>query len=924
MGNYNGNGFLSALAVRLIAAFTIIIVILIGIGLGLALAETTNIRNNENFVEFTPALPSRLLCINGTVITEFSADEKRELVPINELPRHLIHAVLAREDPNFFNHRGFCIRGITRAAVGLLVGENRGGGSTITQQVAGTLHTNRAERTLRRKIVELWYALQMERRYTKNEILEIYLNYMPMGPGTFGVETTSRYFFGHSAREVSLAEAAALAVMLSGPGRFNPISNPTQAMNRQRFVLDRMIQFGFTTQEEADASFNEYWDNFDWTRASIAAYFMREDRAPWFSEHVRRELDGMMFGTMNYFRDGFVVHTTLNLHHQDTAERLMTETLERANRNFQAANRRGNLQAERTFMPIVDMLALAFDLTDVRATAAGQAEARAISSYNRNINPIVDMAALVFGIPELRDMTARSFAQQQRIAEQNVIEGALISIENETGHITALIGGSQFDETNQFIRATQGSMQPGSAFKTLYFSAAIDSRQFTSASLIHDAPIVFFNDDGTPYIPSNYGGIWRGPVLFYNVHAISLNIPSLIILDTIGFDAAIERSAALKGITNPAEINRIFPRVYPLALGVHSTNPLQMARAFAVLGNQGRAVTPMAIRSIEDRNGRVIFDLERELRQRQRRENIQVVSPQNAYVMTRMMERTVDLGTLRFGTNAGSKFVFRDENGRQFRMPIAAKTGTTQNWADGWVIGYSPYYTTAMWVGFDLPGNSLGAGVSGAVLVGPAWGDFMREIHQGLPHRDFIRPSTGIVDATICADSGLLRTEFCSRVRTFPFLEGTQPVRFCNVHGNESSFATRLPPPMIPMPGMSEALGHIRMPVLQLDLLPELQELLQSDRNQPPGRNQPARNQPAGRNQNQRTPGNNPFLDDDLPQIEPAADPLDLPFVPEDVEVSVPGMLLYVREEEDDDEGEIFDELADMMIDELPSWNPLE
>jgi penicillin-binding protein 1A len=222
MGKNSGNSFVLGLIVRLFAAFTIIIAVVIGIGLGFSLAETTNIKNSENFIEFAPALPTRVFDIHGTLVTEFSADERRELVSINDLPRHLIQAVLAREDPDFYNHRGFSIRGMARAAMGQLTGVNRGGGSTITQQVAGTLYTDRRERSYKRKIRELWWAFQMERRYTKNEILEIYLNYLYMGPGTFGVEAASKYFFGHSAREVSLAESALLAVLLSSPSRFNP------------------------------------------------------------------------------------------------------------------------------------------------------------------------------------------------------------------------------------------------------------------------------------------------------------------------------------------------------------------------------------------------------------------------------------------------------------------------------------------------------------------------------------------------------------------------------------------------------------------------------------------------------------------------------------------------------------------------------
>ncbi|MDR0589821.1 MAG: transglycosylase domain-containing protein, partial [Spirochaetaceae bacterium] len=463
------------------AALVILLVVVIGVSLGLSLAQTTNIKNQENFQEFAPALPTKILDINGTVITEFSADEKRELISLSELPRHLIHAALAREDPDFYNHKGFSIKAIARAVAGQLLGKNWGGGSTITQQVAGTLYTDRSERTLSRKIRELWWAIQMERRYTKNEILEIYLNYMYMGPGVYGVEAASKYFFGHSAREITLAEAAVLVIQLSSPSRYNPLDNPNTAMERQRVVLNRMIEFGYTTAEEAEASFTIYWENYDYTRESTAAYYHREDAAPWFSEYVRRQLDDMMYGTMDYYRDGYTVLTTLDLKHQATAEKLMAEGLAKANREYAASQGFRLVRAEQTYIPIVDLLSLYFNLNSIHATADAQNEQKALSRYTKTINPVVDMAALVFGISDLKVLTNASFAELKNTAEQNVVEGTLIAIENETGHIKAVVGGSRFDQSNQLIRATQGRIMPGSSFKPLYYSAAIDTGKFTPA-----------------------------------------------------------------------------------------------------------------------------------------------------------------------------------------------------------------------------------------------------------------------------------------------------------------------------------------------------------------------------------------------------------------------------------------------------------
>ncbi|MDR1637113.1 MAG: PBP1A family penicillin-binding protein [Treponema sp.] len=816
----------SGVFVRGFVVLTVLGAIVIGVGLGLSLAATANIKNQENFHELAPALPTKILDINGNLITEFSADEKRELVSLSELPRHLIYAVLAREDPDFYNHKGFSIRGIARAAFGKFIGRNLGGGSTITQQVAGTLYTDRSEYSYSRKIRELWWAFQMERRYTKNEILEIYLNYMYMGPGTYGVEAASKYFFGHSAREISLAEAALLVIQLSSPARYNPLNNPNEAMDRQLSVLTKMIELGYATREEAETSFNEYWDNYDYTRASTAAYYNREDAAPWFSEYVRRELDTMMYGTMDYYRDGYTVHTTLDLKHQEAALKYMTQGLERANKEFSVSQKNRLVEAERTYIPIVNLLSLYFNLTDISTTSDAQNEQKALARYTKTVNPIVDMAALVFGLQDLKILTNAGFGELKTSTEQNVVEGALISMENETGYITAIIGGSKYDESNQLIRATQGNIQPGSSFKPLYYSAAIDSRKLTPSSLIYDVPVVFHNEDGTPYIPLNFRGEWKGSVLVYEALAQSMNVPSLKVLDTIGFDAAIDRAAKLLDITDPDQIRRTFPRVYPLGLGIISASPLRMARAFAVFANQGRNVTPIAVRSVENRNGQLVLDPEREVRVRQQRmgDAFQVVSPQNAYIMTSMLKKTVEMGTLYNPSGWGSKFTFKDANGKNFRMPMAGKTGTPQNWSDAWTVGYSPYYTTAIWFGFDRPGNSLGVNLTGSTLAGPVWADYMREIHQGLAFRDFVRPASGLIDVTVCAKSGLLKTEACNQGElTFPFLEGTQPDQYCNIHGN-AAYSSGNSISVMAASALTvddEALiNSLPMPTLNLDLLP--------------------------------------------------------------------------------------------------------
>ncbi len=770
--------------VRILLIATPIAALLFGALSGIAIAATSNIVNSENFTSFQAALPTKILDVKGRLITEFSSDEKREIITLKELPRYLIDAVITREDQSFYHHHGFTVKSIFRAALGKLTGLSLGGGSTITQQLAGTLYANRADITYRRKIVELWWALQLERRYTKDEILELYLNRMYMGAGCYGVEAASKFYFGHSARDITLAESAVLAIQLSSPAKYNPIANPNNAKARSREVLDQMVRLGYCTKADADASFDDYWSNFDYTRVATTAYFTRDDKAPWFSEYVRRQLEDMLYGSLDIYKDGFTVHTTLDLDMQAQADALMKRGIDQANRDFQASNSLNLGGAEKTYVPIVEMLGLGFNLEPLFASET-KIRANAENYFERRVAPAADAAALLFGLPSLKAITNASYAKLKIDLEKSTVEGALITIDNDTGYIKAIVGGSKFDQANQLIRATQAKLMPGSTFKPLYYSAAIDSRLFTEGTMIDDSPVVFYNEDGTPYIPLDYKGEFSGTVLTWYALAHSMNVPSLKVLDKIGFDAAINRAAALLDITDPAEIRRTFPRVYPLGLGVISVAPIKMARAFAVFANQGRAVDPIAITSVEDRDGRVILEPEKDVRamQRKRGQAAQVVSPQNAAIMVDMLQRTVQSGTLAWPTRSGTMFTYKDAKGKEYTLPAGGKTGTTQNWADAWTVGFTPYFTTAVWFGFDKPGNSLGVSQTGATLAGDIWAQYMRGINRGLPMRNFVRPATGLVQVKVCAVSGELPTEFCNNgFENLLYLEGTQPTKACEIH----------------------------------------------------------------------------------------------------------------------------------------------
>ena len=772
-----------------VIGFTILFSIIFGVSLGLALAFTRNIIIQEDFTQFNPALPTRLLDIHGDVITEFASEEKREIIAIEELPPHVVNALFTREDQIFYEHGGFSIKAILRAVVGKIIGRNLGGGSTITQQIAGTLYCDRRDISIKRKLEELWWAIQMERRYSKDEIAELYLNEVFFGDGTYGIEAASKYYFGHSAKELTPAEAAILVIQLSNPAGNNPFKHPDNARLRQVDVLNQMVDLGYLTRAEADESFDSYWQNFDYTRISSSAYYMRDDKAPWFSEYVRRILSDSLYGTLDYTKDGFTVHTTLNIAYQQIADKHMGAAIEFGNRTYQSNKAVRFADADRVYIPMTELLGMVFDIPEL-AIVESRLKVKSLGDYNSFVNPTMEIMSLVCGIDSLKTITSKVNVSKNTEEKKTTVEGAFVCLENETGYITALIGGSNFGVGNQFIRATQAYVQPGSSFKPLYYSAAIDSRKFTAVSQFIDAPVVFKkSEEDQPYIPTNYGGIWYGSIQLWEALARSLNIPSIKVLDAIGYDAAISRSAALLGITDPETIEKTFPRVYSLALGVCSVSPMQMCRAYAVFGNQGKEVEPIAIRSVEDRNGVVILDMEKDLRieQKKKQNRIQVVSPQNAYIMTNILKESVRIGTLRSASGGGAKFKYKDENGKEYQMPVAGKTGTTQNWADTWAIAYSPYYTATAWMGFDTPGNSMGKNLSDAALAAPPVVNFMADVHRELPYKDFPKPQTGLVYATVCAVSGMIMTESCTdgAVRQY-FLDGTQPTQYCSYHEREN------------------------------------------------------------------------------------------------------------------------------------------
>ena len=501
-------------------------------------------------------------------------------------------------------------------------------------------------------------------------------------------------------------------------------------------------------------------------------------------------MSDMIYGTDDIYSSGFTVNTTLNLKNQIAAQNTMERYIAYANRTYQRSSTERQNEAFKIYTPITELLTLVLDLNELKVSEQRN-EALALSTYTKTINPIIDVISLVSGIDTLKvGIANKANAVAKSNVGKNVIEGTMIAIENSTGYITSLVGGSKFDGENQFIRAVQAKLQPGSSFKPLYYSAAIDSRQFTPSSIISDTPIVFHTADGKPYIPQNFRGEWKGDVELWYALAHSMNVPSLKILDGIGFDTAINRAIALLGIPEEEVPYRGFVPGYPIGLGVCSVRPIELAHAYACFANGGKEVIPIAIRSVEDKNGNVFLNPEKELRQKQQAKGAesQIISPQTAYTMTKLLENTVKSGTLAGPTGNGSKFTYRDSKGKKYTIPAAGKTGTTQNWADAWTACFTPYYTSIFWFGFDKPGQSLGLQLTGSTLAGYAMASFMQKAHEGLPFKDFVKPSNGTVEVSVCSVSGALPTEECGgHTISLTFLEGTQPTELCSFHSGNSA-----------------------------------------------------------------------------------------------------------------------------------------
>ncbi len=711
-----------------------------GILFGFINAEIKNYSGIENLRRFQPSIPTRLYDVHGELIAELF-QEKRELVAFESLPQCLINSFLAAEDKDFYEHFGIDPGAIVRAMVKNIIASIVNmrptivqGGSTITQQLAKRLFTS-GERTLARKILEAVLALQIERRFSKEEILEMYFNQIYLGHGCHGIATASRFFFNKNIRYLSVAESSILAALPSRPSGNSPLKNPRIAHAKNRDILNRMVDIGFLTRNGADKIYREFWPKYiEDTMTEFptkTAISKNIDKAPHFTDYVRQILVAR-FGKEVVYNEGMSVYTTLDLKRQLIAEEHLRHGIEEQNDVSEKANVYYNSAVDRGLIGAYGSLRMIFGLPGVLVT--NDIETSFKKMMVDDLLDSMDMLSLLVDARQCSKSVETFRTLVTGISSSMNVEGAFIAIEPTTGYITAMVGGYEYTVGNQFNRAIQARRQPGSAFKPFVYGCAVEDRKINTATILPDVPIVDIDAQGDTWAPGNYEGDYHGMVAISSALAASINIISVRIYDLVGPDAIISYASRILKVPE----SRFTPNP-TLSLGTTELTPFEMATAYAIYANRGRDVIPFPIRYVLDHDGNEIANIEMDVGEIIAAEemdgSIQIVSEEVAWIMTYLMQGVVDRGT--------ASEAIRVRAG--FTKKAAGKTGTTSNWTDAWFCGFTPDLAAVAWIGYDRPFMSLGKHQAGAAVAAPIWGRFMRDVYNGMPDPVFPERPEGVV-----------------------------------------------------------------------------------------------------------------------------------------------------------------------------------
>ena len=669
--------------------------------------------------DYRPKVPLRVMTADGVLIGEFG-EERRSVIRAEQAPGVLVNAILAAEDERFFEHVGIDPWGILRSATtNLLTASKAQGASTITMQVARNFYLS-TEKTFTRKLFEVLLAIEIERKLSKNQILELYLNQIFLGRRAYGFAAASQIYFNKPVQRVSLAEAAMLAGLPKAPSAFNPVVNPRRAKVRQEYVLGRMLKLGMITEAEFRRAILE----------NLKVMGRADDyavNAAYLAEMVRIQI-------YNQFREeaynrGLTVFTTVRSYEQRAAYDALRSGLLNFDRKLGWRGPEARIElppdAEARQDAVDDVINDKPDsdrLFTAVVTEVAKDKVVVSRSQGRQFN--ITGNGLQFARKGLETDAPQNLrlrpgavvriglmdSGEWEITQLPEVEGAFVALQADTGAVRALVGGFDF-RRSEFNNVTQAYRQPGSTLKPFVYGAALE-KGFSPATLINDAPVSFDPGEtgGEPWEPKNYDDKYEGVLTMRQALAKSKNMVSIRILNRIGprFGQSYLSRFGFEAERNPPYLT--------LALGAGGVTPMQMATGYAAIANGGFRVTPYFIDRVIDESGNLLSQTEPA---RAEREAPRIIEPQDVFILNSMLQDVIRVGTGRKALSLG-------------RADLAGKTGTTNNAQDAWFAGYQLNMAALAWVGYDQP-RSLGERETGGGLALPIWIDFMQEALKKVP-----------------------------------------------------------------------------------------------------------------------------------------------------------------------------------------------
>ncbi len=685
---------------------------LLVLGMVLALASP-NLPDISGLTDYRPKLPLRVLSAEGVLLAEFG-EERRNYLPIREIPKVMQDAVLAIEDARFYQHGGVDYLGVIRAGLAN-VGEARSqGASTITMQVARNFYLS-TEKTLTRKVYEILLALKIENALSKEQILEIYMNQIFLGHRAYGFAAASEVYFGKPLKQVTVAEAAMLAGLPKAPSAYNPINNPRRAKVRQQYIIDRMLDNGFITPEQHATA-----------KAQVLRYRQMSEspsNAQYVAEAARQLIHGQ-YGDETYSR-GLNVYLTVRADEQTVAYKALRRGIMDFERRqvYRGPEAYVDLPADQKELDsrIAEALSDHPDNDDLQAAVVLEADPRKVTAALLNGETVTivgeGLKPATSGLSEKGNpktrirrgavirvikSVAKAGKDEWTITQLPEVEGAFVAMDPRNGKLRAMVGGFDFNKS-KFNHVTQAWRQPGSSFKPFIYSAALE-KGFTPSTVVNDAPL-FFDATTTgsqPWEPKNYDGTFDGPLPLRRALAKSKNMVSIRVLQSIGV------GYAQQWITRFGFDADKHPAYLTMALGAGSVTPMQMTQGYAVFANGGHMVTPQLISKLTDNKGKLLYQAPEPVVDESRR----VIDARNAFVMSSLLQEVT-----RTGTAAKAQAALK-------RPDIYGKTGTTNDSMDAWFAGYQEEVVAVVWIGYDQP-RKLGDRETGGGLSLPVWIEYM-------------------------------------------------------------------------------------------------------------------------------------------------------------------------------------------------------